>query len=126
VYRYRYERGRSDLVVGRFLRHRHRLGKLRRIVAKRYRGKYGSREVIMIYGSHGSARFTGTCWGYLGAGPHATRALLVLCGVPPYLADQLAFRSRRREYADLGVDWEYVDSRNHPQFDTGGEGVCLR
>jgi hypothetical protein len=91
--------------------HLPRLGKLSKIVAKRFRvtrsaGGHtftATHEAIMVYGEHGTARFEGLCWGYGGEGPRGTHQLLLACGVADPLAKDAAFKTPRKDQP--GTDW---------------------
>jgi hypothetical protein len=112
MYRYRYQRSLSRYVLDRFIKHRGQLGDIKRVVAKRYgawrqgtEGQYyTSYEVLMVYGTQGTARFTGCCWGYGGSGPHATLDLLLAIGIAKEVAEQYAFHTPRKQ--NIGIDWE--------------------
>jgi hypothetical protein len=112
MYRYRYTRAVSMFVAQRFTKHRHKLGTITKVVAKRYKatlngstGPYTTTyEVLMVYGTKGYARFSGVCWGYGGSGPQATYALLKAIGLPDDEANRYAFNTERRN--QVGIDWE--------------------
>ena len=103
-YRYRYLRGLSMLVKERAEKHLSKIGCVLSIRGYRYRGKYGLNEAVMVVGEKGTARFSGTCWGYGGSGPHAVRDLLMLLGMSQEWAEIIAFKSYR--WDDKGTDWE--------------------
>ena len=104
MYRYRKRDGRSSTVLKAFNRCRHKLGTITRIVAHRFAATRGTGEgvfttefeVITIYGTNGTARFDGVCWGYGGEGPHAVKKLLQAAGVSNDAAEEHAFRSIRQ------------------------------
>lgn len=116
MYRYRYE-GPSRNVVSRFVKHADRIGKVVKVVAKRFvstrsymwegerRSYTTDHEVLMVYGETGTARLSGCCWGYGGEGPHAVRDLLVAVGLPNADADRFAFESVRGTERVNMVDW---------------------
>ncbi len=110
MYRYRKTTGVSRDVLEKFKKHRGRLGEIIRIVAKRFKSRRKgftipvAFEVVMVYGTTGTARFDGCCWGYSGQGPRAVYELLLACGIPSPLAENAAYRSERRDAS--GVDWE--------------------
>ncbi len=62
------------------------------------------REILMVYGEKGSARFSGVCWGYQGEGPRTVIRILVECGVPEDIARDYAFHGKRNHAP--GIDWE--------------------
>jgi hypothetical protein len=104
MYRYRYQRGLSCLVGERAAKHLPKLGQILSIRGYRYQGRYGLNEAVMVKGTNGSARFTGTCWGYGGSGPHAVRDLLMILGISKDWAEIIAFKSFR--WDDTGTDWK--------------------
>ena len=114
MYRYRYDRGTSKELMpdntyrAKPLEKLARLGRIQKVSAVRYRARLKNyitvRERIRVVGENGSASFSGTCWGYGGAGPRATLNILLNCGVEKSRAESLAFHSKRNE--NCGIDWE--------------------
>lgn len=127
MYRYRFQGHVSRNVLTSFFKHRDKLGTITKVVAKRYRATRKSNgyidtsgatatwtppstytttyEVVTVYGTTGSARFTGVCWGYGGEGPRAVFALLRSIGLPIDVASYFAFKSKRGQYNEVGTDW---------------------
>jgi hypothetical protein len=112
MYRYRYTGALSRQVLDRFNKHKSQLGDIVKVQAKRYRAtKQGSDgpyttdyEVLTVYGTTGSARFSGTCWGYFGEGTRATHSLLTTIGLSDEDAKRYAFQTERKDKP--GIDWE--------------------
>ncbi len=83
-----------------------KLGKIEKIVAKRFmsdRGYITDRECIMVYGENGTMRFEGLSWGYFGEGSRGTYELLQKCSVKDDLAKHAAFVAKRLD--TVGTDW---------------------
>lgn len=97
MYRYRYQRGLSDLVSPRAMKHLSKLGKLTSVKGYSYRGRYGINEAVLVKGEKGSARFNGVCWGYFGSGPNALFRLLRLVGLDKAAAYSFAFCKPRSD-----------------------------
>lgn len=84
-----------------------RLGRIKYVKGYRYFGRYQtSHEAVLVVGEHGSIRFGGLLWGYIGEGPRGLRELLVKIGVPEQAADNIAFNTPRLN--TLGEDWRLV------------------
>jgi hypothetical protein len=90
------------------LKHLPRLGTISNIRAYRIKtdrsGMISTNEYVMVTGEHGTARFSGFCWGYGGEGPRGTEKLLQTIGLPPHMCENAAYRQPR--YDQLGTDWE--------------------
>lgn len=84
-----------------------KLGHITYVKAYRYFGRYGTNhEAIMVKGENGTARFNGLCWGYGGEGPSGTCELLLKLGLTVAEAQMMAYNKPRRDFNQLGVDWE--------------------
>lgn len=103
MYRYRDNSDCTRLSTDRASKHLSQIGSIIRVEGKRWRGKYGDGEAIMVTGSLGTMRLSGFLWGYAGEGPRGLVAFLKVLGVPEPLAKRTAFETHRLE--DTGVDW---------------------
>lgn len=123
MYSYVKRTGVSRDVVSTFEKHRSKLGRLTRIIGQRFGATRGTGdgqftadfEVVTIYGTDGTMRLDGTCWGYAGEGPHAVHELLLAAGVESETARKTAFETKRQQVGrcDLlkmptrrQIDWE--------------------
>lgn len=114
--RYRCESATSHRAEKHF-HHVHRLGRIISIEGLRFRSTRSwvndegvrvywtnTHERVKVRGVNGYANFSGICWGYGGTGPHTLVKLLKECGLSQVDAEQIAFRSQRRN--ECGVDWQ--------------------
>lgn len=120
MYRYCMTNHASRNVMSRFELHRSKLGKIYKVVGRRYlatRPVIHDRECVMVYGDKGVAKLYGCCWGYSGEGPRAVYELLLACGVPNQVAKMTAFESERNNTSTVDlfkmprrsqIDWEVV------------------
>jgi len=98
--------------------HIDRLGKIDRVVGKRYKSTRSSvidgerrsytfsHECVMVYGENGTARYEGLCWSYSGEGPRGLAKLLERCGATRDETLQFAYETPRKDVE--GVDWVWT------------------
>lgn len=93
-----------------------KLGKLHKIRGYRWRSTRTAgfsspcttdHEGVLVYGEHGTARYSGVLWSYFGQGPRGLIELLKICGISEEFAKQISYNSPRGNFP--GTDWTVVN-----------------
>lgn len=58
---------------------------------------------LVISGEKGKLVLRGCSWGYKGEGPHATRDVLMLLGIPQHEAEEIAFKTNGAAVGTMGA-----------------------